>query len=81
MSVVSNFNGSRIHLEASGCFWDESELQVCMGVSIINEIVMGSAGSLKRKRKGVAGHRLDICMVTVESWPEPLIEHLGKGPS
>ena len=21
------------------------------------------------------------CMVTAESWPEPLIEHLGKGPN
>ena len=24
---------------------------------------------------------ITLCMVTVESWPEPLIEHLGKGPS
>ena len=22
----------------------------------------------------------NYCMVTAESWPEPLIEHLGKGP-
>lgn len=41
------FNDYRRHLRTPCCFWDESELWVCMGANIINEVIMGSAGSLK----------------------------------